>query len=165
MDRNLGKVISKLQEKNLLGNTMIIFTSDHGDMQGAHKLRLKGVVPYKEIYNVPLIVYIPWLNSERNKITDLTSSASISATLLDAVDIDVPEDFHPSLISLLNNKEDNDQSYVFFEHYKAYWGKHPFRGIQTKQFKYVYYFEDNVEEMYDLINDPNEIVNRAKDES
>lgn len=50
---------------------------------------------------------------------------------------------------------------VFFEHYKAYWGYHPFRGAQTPEWKYVYYYEEDMEEMYDLHQDPDELVNVA----
>ncbi|WP_163537976.1 sulfatase-like hydrolase/transferase [Gracilibacillus sp. YIM 98692] len=159
MDRNLGKILEKLKEKNLLDNTMIVFSSDHGDMQGAHRLRLKGVLPYKELYHIPLIVHLPWLNSKRKVISDLTSNASLAGTLLDAANLPVPEGFYPSLLPLLEKDEEEEESYVFIEHYKAYWGQHPFRGIQSKKYKYVYYYDDDVEEMYDLQIDPNEIHN------
>lgn len=163
LDRNLGKILDKLEKENLLENTMIVFSSDHGDMQGAHRLRLKGVVPYKELYNIPLIMYIPWITSKRNEISDLTSNASIPGTLLDAVNIEVPELFYKSLLPLLNELETNQESRVFIEHYKAYWGEHPFRGIQTLDYKYVYYYQDDVEEMYDLKNDPDELKNISSD--
>lgn len=159
MDRNLGKIVSKLESKKLLQDTAIVFTSDHGDMQGAHRLRLKGVVPYKELYQVPLVMYIPWKAPKRSVIGELNSSASLAATLLDIADLPVPEGFYPSLLPLLDQKVDNEDAYVFIEHYKAYWGQHPFRGIQTKGFKYVYYYDDQVEEMYDLSKDPDEMVN------
>ena len=51
------------------------------------------------------------------------------------------------------------EEHVFFEHYKAYWGFHPFYGIQTHKWKYVYYYQEDLEEMYDLVADPDEIVN------
>lgn len=159
MDRNLGKIINKLKQKNMLENTMIVFTSDHGDMQGAHRLRLKGVIPYKELYNIPLVIYVPWLDSKRKRIEDLNSSAALPSTMLEAVNIPVPDCFHPSLLPILNQTEINHQAFVFIEHFMAYWGKHPFRGIQSEKFKYVYYYLEDVEEMYDLQTDPDELIN------
>ncbi|WP_226527241.1 sulfatase-like hydrolase/transferase [Metabacillus niabensis] len=163
MDRNLGKILEKLEEKMLLDHTMILFTSDHGDMQGAHRLRLKGVLPYKELYHVPLIMYLPWISSKRKVIGDLTSSASLSGTMLDAAGVPLPESFYPSLLPLLDEETENPEAHVFIEHYKAYWGQHPLRGIQTENYKYVYYYEDNIEEMYDLQNDPDELKNICND--
>ncbi|WP_208588558.1 sulfatase family protein [Gracilibacillus suaedae] len=161
MDRNLGKILEKLAKKNLLKDTMIVFSSDHGDMQGAHQLRLKGVLPYKELYQIPLVIYVPWINAKRTTISDLNSNASMVATLLDAAGLKVPEDMHPSLLPLLQRDKEDENASVFIEHYKAYWGEHPFRGIQTKQFKYIYYYKDNQEEMYDLSQDPDELTNIA----
>ena len=89
-------------------------------MQGAHRLRLKGVVPYKELYQVPLIMYIPWKAPKRSVIGELNSSASLAATLLDIADLPVPEGFYPSLLPLLDQEVDNEDAYVFIEHYKAY---------------------------------------------
>ncbi len=163
MDRNLGKVLDKLEEKKLLENTMIVFTSDHGDMQGAHRLRLKGVLPYKELYHVPLLVYLPWVSSKREEVRELTSSASLAGTMIDAAGINIPPSFSPSLLPLLDKEQ--PESHVFIEHYKAYWGQHPFRGIQTEQYKYVYYYDDDIEEMYDLRNDPDELLNISSESS
>lgn len=161
MDRNLGKIIGKLEEMGMLSDTMIVFTSDHGDMQGAHRLRLKGVVPYKELFNVPLIIWAPWLEPARSKIKDLNSSASLPNTLLEAVGLPSCDAFYPSLLPLFKQEETNDDAFMFIEHFKAYWGEHPFRGIQTVKYKYVFYYKDDTEEMYDLEKDPDEMVNIA----
>ncbi|WP_372630625.1 sulfatase [Cohnella sp.] len=162
MDAYLGRIMDKLEAKNLLSNTAILFTSDHGDMQGAHRLRLKGVLPYKELYNVPLLLKLPGAEPKRNVIPDLVSTAAIAGTLLDAAGIAVPEACEGgSLLELLDRSEPPKDERVFFEHYKAYWGRHPMIGIQTREWKYVYYLEDDLEEMYDLQADPDEIRNVA----
>ncbi|WP_248926069.1 sulfatase [Paenibacillus hamazuiensis] len=162
MDTYLGRLMEKLEEKNMLEDTVILFTSDHGDMQGAHRLRLKGVLPYKELYNVPLILYIPGAEPIRKVIPDLVSTAAVTGTLLDAAGIPVPKECEGgSLLPVLDRSAPPADEHVFFEHYKAYWGRHPMIGIQTPEWKYVYYLEDDLEEMYDLRNDPDEIVNAA----
>jgi len=51
---------------------------------------------------------------------------------------------------------------IFFEHYGAYWGLHPFRAVRTREWKYVkYYGPDRAEELYDLTADPLEVRNVA----
>lgn len=162
MDDNLGRLMSKLEAKGMLENTVILFTTDHGDMQGAHKMRLKGVLPYKELYNVPVILYAPGEYTARNVIPDLASSAAVTGTLLDAAGIQVPAECEGgSLLPHLRLAEPPADQLVFFEHYKAYWGYHPFRAVQTPEWKYVYYYEEDMEEIYDLQKDPDELVNIA----
>lgn len=162
MDRNLGRLLNQLESKGLLDNTVILFTSDHGDMQGAHRLRLKGVIPYKELYNVPMILYVPGMKPPRKVVPDLFSTAAVPGTLLEAAGLPVSEHFEGgSFLHLLQRVERPSEEKVFFEHYKAYWGYHPFRGIQTAKWKYVFYYEEGFEEMYDLVEDPDENVNIA----
>ncbi|KRE82396.1 hypothetical protein ASG89_14145 [Paenibacillus sp. Soil766] len=162
MDDNLGRLVSKLEAKGMLENTVILFTTDHGDMQGAHQLRLKGVLPYKELYNVPVILYAPGEQAARTVIPDLVSSAAVTGTLLDAAGIQVPVECEGgSLLPHLRLTEPPEEQLVFFEHYKAYWGYHPFRAAQTPEWKYVYYYEEDMEEIYNLQNDPDELVNLA----
>jgi arylsulfatase len=59
VDRHIGTVLDALEETGQDTNTVIIFTSDHGEMAGAHHLRQKGSVAFKETVNVPLIVVDP----------------------------------------------------------------------------------------------------------
>jgi arylsulfatase len=59
VDRHIGTVLDALEESGQAENTIIIFTSDHGEMGGAHHLRQKGSVAFKETVNVPLIIVDP----------------------------------------------------------------------------------------------------------
>jgi arylsulfatase len=59
VDRHIGAVLDALEESGQAENTIIIFTADHGEMGGAHHLRQKGSVAFKEIMNVPLVIVDP----------------------------------------------------------------------------------------------------------
>ena len=59
VDQHIGSVLDALEESGQDGNTIIIFTSDHGEMCGAHHLRQKGSVAFKETVNVPMIIVDP----------------------------------------------------------------------------------------------------------
>jgi len=59
VDRHIGSVLDALEESGQAENTIIIFTSDHGEMCGAHHLRQKGSVAFKETVNVPLVIVDP----------------------------------------------------------------------------------------------------------
>lgn len=161
MDQYLGRLLDKLEDKGLLEETVILFTSDHGDMQGAHRLRLKGVLPYKELYQVPLLLRLPRMEGGR-VIASPVSTAAIPGTLLEAAGLEVPGECQGgSLLPLLERDEPDGEEHVFFEHFAAYWGRHPFAGIQSQSWKYVLYLESGEEEMYDLALDPDELANVA----
>jgi arylsulfatase A-like enzyme len=59
VDRHIGMVLDALEESGQIENTVIIFTSDHGEMGGAHHLRQKGTVAFRETVNVPLVIVDP----------------------------------------------------------------------------------------------------------
>lgn len=59
VDRHIGTVLDALEASGQDADTVIIFTSDHGEMAGAHHLRQKGSVAFKETVNVPLIIVDP----------------------------------------------------------------------------------------------------------
>jgi hypothetical protein len=59
VDQHIGAVLDALEESGQAENTIIIFTSDHGEMAGAHQLRQKGSVAFRETVNVPLVIVDP----------------------------------------------------------------------------------------------------------
>ena len=59
VDQHIGRVLDALEESGQAENTVILFTSDHGEMCGAHHLRQKGSVAFKETVNVPLVIVDP----------------------------------------------------------------------------------------------------------
>ncbi len=59
VDQHIGSVLDALEESGQAENTIIIFTSDHGEMCGAHHLRQKGSVAFRETVNVPLVIVDP----------------------------------------------------------------------------------------------------------
>lgn len=166
MDEQFGRIISEFERLGIWDDTLVIMVADHGDMMGAHKMQKKGVLPYDELYRVPLIIKLPkGMESKRKVIDDLISSQAIPGTILKLVGIDVPESFTGGEFTDAFTREQHPENEkVFFEHYLAYWGYHPFYGIRTRNTKYIrYYGEDNCEEMYDLENDPDELINVEDD--
>jgi arylsulfatase A-like enzyme len=167
MDDHFGQVMAAFQERGLWDDTLVFFTADHGDMMGAHGLRLKGTYPYDELYRVPLLIKPPATTppSRRQVIDDLVSSQAYAGTILRLAGVEVPDsvtggDFADAFV---NDRHPQDEM-VFFEHYAAHWGLHPFYGVRTRTMKYVrYYGEDDTEELYDLAGDPHERHNRAGD--
>ncbi len=174
VDRLFGELRSALDAKGMWQDTVVLFTSDHGDLMGAHRMRLKGTLPYEELFRVPCLLRLPDGQHAGRVLQDLVVNTAIPGTLLEAAGLPVPVDFRGgSLVSLLDRPASlasPSHEEIFFEHYGAYWGLHPFRAIRSRdrgpdgqrEWKYVrYYGPDDTEEMYDLVADPSELVNLA----
>jgi len=80
-DRNIVTVLDELEATGLADRTIVIYTADHGDMDGAHQLHAKGAVAYREQNNVPLIIAFPGYAGGRT-CRALTSHVDIAPTLV-----------------------------------------------------------------------------------
>ncbi len=166
MDAHFGRIVAEYERLGIWDDTVVLFLADHGDMMGAHKMRLKGTLPYEELYHIPCMLKLPkGVEPMHSTVDDLVSSVQAPGTLLRAAGIDIPTQFHNGhFYDTLFRDTPPPEEHVFFEHYAAYWGIHPFYAIRTPQIKYArYYGEDTCEEMYDLIADPHELNNIAAD--
>ncbi len=86
IDDGVGRILRSLEESGQSDNTIIVFTSDHGDMMGDHSLFLKGFMHYRGTLQVPLIISQPGVNPGRTNA--LASSIDLGPTLMDMVGID-----------------------------------------------------------------------------
>jgi arylsulfatase A-like enzyme len=81
VDRNIATVLAELDASGLADKTIVILTSDHGDMDGAHQLHAKGAVSYREQNNVPLIIAHPAYAGGK-QCRAVTSHVDIAPTLV-----------------------------------------------------------------------------------
>ena len=80
-DRNLGTVLAALENVGAWDDTIVLFTSDHGDMCGSHGLRSKGPFVYDEIMRVPLYAKVPGVTSPGTATSALGSHVDLAATI------------------------------------------------------------------------------------
>lgn len=161
VDDHVGRILDALERNGLRDDTAVLLTADHGDMQAAHRLTRKGAVAYDEILRVPMVVDIPWRQSERDRIPDLCSLDSVPSTLLDAADLPTDAVGGESLLPALERTAPPDDEVVFFEHKHANGEDHPYRGVRTREWKFVENLTADVDELYHLTEDPHEIENVA----
>ena len=81
VDQGVGQILRQLEQLGVRDNTIIVFTSDHGDMMGDHGLFLKGFMHYRGTLQVPLIIDAPGMPALRSR--GLSSSIDIAPTLLE----------------------------------------------------------------------------------
>jgi arylsulfatase A-like enzyme len=89
VDNAVGEILQALDETGLTDNTIVVYTSEHGDMMGDHGL-LRKCVNYEEALKVPLIVRVPWLDGNGQKIEGRISQIDLVPTLLDLLGEPIP---------------------------------------------------------------------------
>lgn len=164
VDRQIGRILKRLEETGLARNTIVVFTSDHGDGQGAHRLNQKEFF-YEEQMGVPFLVRHPD-HPGGGRVCDalINSSLDLFPTLCEWAGIEPPSGLSGhSLVSLVNGKvEDFSREAVFAETglEKPRFLGHFGRMVRTDRFKYILFDAGQLrEQFFDLKNDPGEMTN------
>ncbi|WP_044207926.1 sulfatase-like hydrolase/transferase [Flammeovirga sp. OC4] len=114
VDYWIGQIIDKIDELGLTENTLIVFTSDHGEMLGAHGLREKNVF-YEESAHIPLLMKLPTQIKPNSTVDGYVSHIDIFSTILDYMDVDAPSADGKSLRNMIEGKEEEYGDYVVTE--------------------------------------------------
>jgi arylsulfatase A-like enzyme len=114
VDQSVGKILDKLKELGLDENTIVVFTSDHGDMMGAHNMVEKQVM-FEEAIRVPLLLKVPFLKGQQKKITQRVSQVDLVPTLLDLMGADVAGHLQGKSLLPLIKGEETKGDYIFIE--------------------------------------------------
>jgi choline-sulfatase len=150
-DRLLGQVIDALERSAFKDNTLIVFTSDHGEMLGSHRLINKEKL-YEESARVPLIFALPGKTGAVNT-RSLTSGLDLMPTFLDFAGVPQPVELRGhSLRPLLEGQAYQEPAFVAAESFDP-----EARMIRTSRYKYIKYtYGENTEQFFDLDQDPHE---------
>ncbi len=171
IDDNVGRLLDTLEETGQRENTIVVFTSDHGEMLGDHGLVLKGCRFYEGLVRVPLIWSWPGHVEEGMASSALVELTDIAPTLLDFAGVDPAHEMQGrSLAPLLTGAlpADHHRDYVRAEYYSALnattTGKGSGQGtyatmLRTVRYKLVNYHGFEHGELFDLETDPWEFKN------
>ncbi|MEE2657141.1 MAG: sulfatase-like hydrolase/transferase [Candidatus Latescibacterota bacterium] len=163
IDDMVGKVVAKLEERGVLDNTIVVYTTDHGDCLGAHKLIEKGEFMYDEIYRIPLVIADPRCKAPGSTNDDLVYLQEVTASLLDAAGVGVPDHFDgDSFLPAIRGqhlKWDRDDVYCVFERHFTVAQQ---RMVRTRTHQFTFNSADQGE-LYDLQADPYQLHNRYGD--
>ena len=176
VDQYIGELLAGLEARSLRDNTMVVFLSDHGDAQGAHRWNQKTVF-FEESARVPLIVRWPGrVPAGRASERLVNIGTDLMPTLLEAAGIDSPGDlpgasFLP--VAAGDASAPDAPEYLVcqarFAQGAAIEGENPeveSRMLRTDGYKYMVFDRGDYREMlFDLQNDPGETSNLARNES
>lgn len=176
IDENVGRLLAELERTGQRENTVVIFTSDHGEMLGDHGLTLKGCRFYEGAVRVPLIISWPG-HFERGRVCDaLVELTDLAPTLADIAHIDLPWTHGASLCPILDGTRPDfrPHDYVRCEYYDTLNMEFPDGDPARHRPGYATMYRDqrwklnlfhgiDYGELYDLENDPDEFVNLWED--
>jgi len=167
IDENVGRMMDAIEKTGQRENTIVIFTSDHGEMAGDHGLNKKGCRFYEGLVRVPLIFSWPDRFKTGLRSDALVELTDIVPTLLDLTDLEIPETMQgQSLLPILEGKTDpgRHREFVRCEYYKVLQGPESYSTmIRTRRHKLVNYHGMETGELFDLEKDPHEFENRWND--
>jgi arylsulfatase A-like enzyme len=153
-DAEAGRILSAMEQAGLDASTIVVFTSDHGEMMGSHQAITKQAI-YEEAVAVPLIIAEPGARAGVNA-GYLVSGLDILPTMLDYAGIPAP----PSLLGrslrpLVEGKEVLWREFLVAENAIP-----DVRMVRTARYKYILYSQgSDPEQFFDLANDPGELKN------
>jgi arylsulfatase A-like enzyme len=160
IDDQLGRVLIRLAELGQLENTIVVFTADHGDYMGAHRLMLKGIAAFEEAFRVPLIMAGPGISAgqQLDQIVSLLDLAPTLTALTTGGDFPC---YGRSLRPLLAGNSADWVSEAFAEgHGQRFF--YTQRLLWRDNYKYVFNGFDE-DELYQLDSDPHELHNLAQE--
>ena len=162
LDDKVGKLIQALEASGQWENTVIIFTSDHGEIHGHHGLWHKGLFAYEDCQKVPMIIagHEKWIQKRNISSPSLFSLIDIPCTILDYANIEKPQGFQGrSWKNYLEEKDENKapRDFVIVEMQATH-------NVYQETFidqnhKLVIYRDTDYGELYNLKTDPDQYTN------
>ena len=166
MDEHIGRVLDELDRLELSRNTLVIYTSDNGFFIGDHGWFDKRFM-YEPAFKVPLIARLPGVTPAGSHTQSMALNIDLAPTILDFAGAPVPADMPGrSLRPILSGQPPVDWRTSVYYHYYEQEPEHnvaPHYGVRTATHKLIRFYTHDEWELYDLVNDPNELRNVADD--
>jgi len=167
-DKQIGRIVNALDEEGILDDTLVVIAGDHGEELGEHGEYGHRFRFYDECINVPIIFYNPLFKEK--KITGLSDLSDIAPTILDLLNIQIPETYIGQ--SLYSAREDKTHIQMeTFHRGNCLFEKKPiYMSVRTNLFKYIWkewidiedFSNTPREQLFDLISDQDEKENIAE---
>lgn len=186
LDDGLGQILDALERLGLRDNTTVVFCSDHGDFMGEHNMTCKGGVFYDCLTRVPLIVSQPGRLPQGQRDGSMVNLIDVVPTLLGLQGIETPPDMHGQPLPTVTDTAPRDEAFSEYgaggppfrmkdlEEMELPWGRKTLidslhwreaegrrKMVRTTEWKYVHDPMGDLDELYDLKNDPWELTNLA----
>lgn len=156
IDEKVGQILEALDRNGYLDNSVVVFTSDHGDCLTDHGHSQKGVM-YDVATHVPAVVWAPGCFDGGQRVEGLCSWMDLGPTVLEVAGLEPAETMEAvSLLPSLMGEEQTLRDYVFAEF--------PSQGgmmtmVRSREWKLVDFSNQSYGQLFNLVDDPDEIAN------
>jgi arylsulfatase len=156
-DWGVGEVLRLLREQNLLDNTLLIVTSDHGEAFAEHGYTFHTHAVYDELVHIPLLIRFPGQQRPAGQVTALTQSVDLLPTILDLFRVPYPRERVQgvSLLPLLGGEKSKVRDYVFATCADPW----PSYLVRDSEWSLILYRGGKLRALYDLRADPGQTQN------
>ena len=159
IDDQVGRITAALESLGLAGQTLVLFTADHGEFTGSHRLHDKGPAMYDDIYRIPLLAAGPGVRAGQTS-DHFVTLLDLPPTVLDVAGAEIPGHYDgASLLPLLRGAPETGWRDCVVAEFHGHHFPYPQRMIRTARHKLVVSPADR-NELYDLHADPDELHNR-----
>ncbi len=162
VDDNVGRLLEFLDRQSLAKNTIVVYTSDQGFFLGDHGMFDKRFM-YEESLRMPFLVRWPAGIKRGTRSRAIALNVDFAPTFLDAAGIAVPAEMQGrSLLPILRGRTPSDWRTSMYYRYYHDPGDHNTRahyGVRTTTHKLIYFWKKDQWELFDLVNDPDELHN------
>lgn len=163
-DRAIGELIKKIKELDLMKNTVVVFSSDHGEMMGAHGGRpFSKQVAWDESIRVPFLIRYPFIGDKKGAVVNAPlTTPDILPSLLGLANIKIPKSIEgEDLSSLMESPDSEMDRAALVMNICPFGNEYPhkeYRGIRTKQYTYIC-SPEGATMMFDNFKDPYQMDN------
>ncbi len=158
IDHHVGRLLGSLESAGRLENTVVVFTSDHGELHGHHGLWHKGLFAYEDVQRVPLLIHAQGRSNFSGASNALVNLVDLPVTFLTLADVPLPQGIQgASLTPILSGSATAVREATIVELQatrKVYQ-----QTLITDRHKLVVYRDEEYGELYDLENDPDQYHN------
>lgn len=166
VDEQVGRILATLEQRGLLDETLVLFTSDHGDMTGDQNLWRKSYA-YESSARVPMLVRWPTglVSARRGQVFDQpVELRDVLPTFLDAAGASPARKLDgASLLALIRNRGAGWREFIDLEHNICYSPENHWNALTDGRMKYIFHARDGEEQLFDLAADPHELDDLAGD--
>jgi len=165
IDHNVGRILDALELVGASDDTLIVYTTDHGELLGNHGLYLKHPIPYEDLLRIAMIVRGPGVAAGQ-VVREPMSTLDLAATFHDYSGVAPARALQSRSLRPLLEATGATRDVAYSE-----WHVHPsrcgvglkLRTVRTRTHKCTFELESGAGELYDLVNDPEEMTNRFDD--
>ncbi len=165
IDEKVGEIMTALEEGGYLDNSVVVFTSDHGDCLTDHGHSQKWTM-YEQITRIPMIVWSPGRYDAGKVVDGLCQQMDIGPTLLELANVEVPDTMEArTLAAPLAGEEWEPRDFVYAEHGRdGILDSTDFMTmVRDDRWKLVHFVDEDEGQLFDLETDPDEMVNLWRD--